>query len=123
VKRADRILAMATERGPLGVRQYDFDYPARDRGSAIPAISTVIASEKLDLVLVHGNEGPVFYLPIFVPEEFFRTGWGCLHRCGAGHTANWVEDHGPFCGNCGGDGLIQIRIVRHREPETAGATA
>lgn len=69
MNRAERIMAMAVQQGPLGVRQYDFDYPARDKGPELKAISTIIGFAKLGLVLVHGDEGPVWYLPDFVPAE------------------------------------------------------
>lgn len=120
MSRAERIMAMAVERGPLGVRQYDFDYPARDKGPELKAISTIIGTAGLGLVLVHGDSGPVWYLPDFVPDELMRTGWGCLHSCGAVHTANWVEINGPTCGGCGGDGLVQARIM-YRRPESQAA--
>lgn len=120
MNRAERIMAMAVERGPLGVRQHDFDYPARDKRPELKAISTIIASEKLGLSLYYTAEGPVWYLPEFAPGEFFRTGWGCLHSCGGRHTADWVTTHGTTCGNCGGDGLIQVRVIpRQREKEIA----
>lgn len=64
----------------------------------------------------------MWYLPDFVPAELFRTGWGCANSCGARHTANWVEVNGPFCGGCGGDGLIQARVMSRR-PDTAEVAA
>jgi hypothetical protein len=110
VSRAERIMAMAVERGPLGVTQHDFNYPTRDHGREIPAISTVIATQQLGLDLYHQVDGPVWYLPEFAPDEYFRTGWGCIHSCGG---------HGAICANCGGDGLMQVRVVRRRETEQA----
>jgi hypothetical protein len=120
--RAERIMAMAIQQGPLGVRQYDFDYPARDKGPEIKAISTIIATAKLGLDLYHTAEGPVWYLPEFAPAEYFRTGWGCSHLCGGRHTQAYRDKVGTVCCNCGKDGLFQLRIVR-QIPEPAETKA
>jgi hypothetical protein len=115
---AERVLALATERGPLGVTQHDFNYPARDRGRAIDDVAGVIARAGLDLHVVHGIDGPAWMLEAFLPDEFMRSGWGCL-ACGARHASDWPRD---VCGRCEGGPLIRARILTNRdtkEPQPA----
>lgn len=50
MNRADRILKLATTRGPLGISQQDFDYPCTDHDMPIDNIHNVIGQQGLDLV-------------------------------------------------------------------------
>jgi len=127
--RADRIIELATARGPLGISQSDFTFPTSDRGPEIRDVAKAIAAHGLDLERVYAlglervytADQVLWVLPEFAPDELFRTGWGCIHSCGGRHTASWVEKHGTRCGNCGRDGLMRVRVVRRREPASSSS--
>lgn len=111
MSRADRILKLATERGPQGVSQDDFDYPCADHDMPIDSISTVIGQAGLDLRLVRTTDGSVWYLPAFAPKVLIRTGHLCVN-CGHRHPSD--REPGP-CDECGGFPLIQALVLAPEE--------
>jgi hypothetical protein len=114
-----RIRDLALERGPLGVCQRDFDYPARDGGRSIPNISRLIAAMgEPRLLEVEGSDGRTWMLPEFAPDVLLQIPWKRCLYCPTTHHPDWPHH---YCGRCGNSPLISLEIHRPATPEEAAA--